>query len=99
MAVVSVNKKKWGVKHTSYVSSQMCGRTTEIAAVGAWVQPGPGIQNGHDDVVVSFSCTLHAISPISLSCFDMSFGLFQFLDFAIAIGIGHVCSKLYYVGA
>ncbi|KAI0231251.1 hypothetical protein LSAT2_018411 [Lamellibrachia satsuma] len=29
----------------------MCGRTTEVAAVGAWVQPGPGIQNGHDDVV------------------------------------------------
>ena len=58
MAVVSVNKKKrWGVKQTSYVSSQMCGRTTEIAAVGAWVQPGPGIQNEHDDVVVRYSCT------------------------------------------
>lgn len=53
MAVVGVNKKKWGVKNTAYVSSQMCGRTTEVAAVGAWVQPGPGIQNGHDDVVVS----------------------------------------------
>ena len=53
MAVVGVNKKKWGVKNTAYVSSQMCGRTTEVAAVGAWVQPGPGFQHGQDDVVVS----------------------------------------------
>lgn len=73
MAVVGVNKKKWGIKNTAYVSSQMCGRTTEVAAVGAWVQPGPGIQNGHVDVVVSNALIVtntHNIAQIQVSaCF------------------------------